>query len=60
MEFDQSTSCVWLVLDFREQVEASVLGTETLCGECVSPVVRRVLTAAEVSIGRGSPGVFRA
>lgn len=52
------TSCVWLVLDFREHVEASVLGTETLCGECVSPVIRRVLVAVEISIGRGSPGVF--
>lgn len=46
------------MLDFREHVEASVLGTETLCGECVSPVIRRVLVAVEISIGRGSPGVF--
>lgn len=46
------------MLDFREHVEPSVLGMETLCGECVSPVIRRLLVAAEVSIGRGSPGVF--
>lgn len=51
-------SWVWLVLDFREHVEASVLGMETLCGECVSLVIRRLLVAAEVSIGRGNPGVF--
>lgn len=49
-----------LVLDFREQVEASVLGMEILFGECVSPVIRRVLIVVEVSIGRGGPGVFRA
>lgn len=60
MEFGELTSCVWLVLDFREQIEASVLGMETLCGECVSPVLRRVLVAVEVSIGGGSRGVFRA
>lgn len=60
MEFGELTSSVWLVLDFREQVEASVLGMEALCGECTSPVIWRVLVAVEVSIGRGSRGVFRA
>ncbi len=54
MEFGEWTSSVLLVLDFREQVEASVLG------EWVLPVIRRVLVAVEVSIGRGSRGVFGA